>query len=323
MAAKRSRTTERVLYGIGEWYGKSFVNLSAEERRFYAQLQQIQPKRLRPVQACIPRSDDEVTMPCTKEGGVCSLRLYRREGENGSVSPAAGLAGDPCTTCPFRFYERQQVFNWIGNTILGHEHPLVVGEVGFLEREEPSVDIQDDKPLREDVGRIDHVLVHPDLQHLQWCALEMQAVYFSGEKMSKDFTALLDHPDEHLPFPAGRRHPDYRSSGPKRLMPQLQIKVPTLRRWGKKMCVLVDRSFFHSLGKMDGVREVSNCDIAWFVVRYSEDETGFHLLPDFVHFTTLERAVEGLTAGNPVSLPMFEERIRRKLARHLGGQPVE
>ncbi len=31
--------------------------------------------------------------------------------------------------------------------------------------------------------------------------------------------------------------------------------------------------------------------------------------------TTLERAVEGLTAGTPVSLQVFEDRIRAKMQR--------
>jgi hypothetical protein len=96
-------------------------------------------------------------------------------------------------------------------------------------------------------------------------------------------------------------------------MPQLQIKVPTLRRWGKKMAVVVDRNFFDALGKMDGVRDVPSCDIAWFVVRYDENEGEAVLTPDFVRLTTLERAVEGLTGGDPVTLEVFEARIREKL----------
>jgi hypothetical protein len=98
-------------------------------------------------------------------------------------------------------------------------------------------------------------------------------------------------------------------------MPQLQVKVPTLRRWGKKMAVLVDRPFFDALGAMGVVKSVSNCDIVWFVVRYEETSSGAVLRPDFVRLTTLERAVEGLTGGNPVSLDLFESRIREKIAR--------
>jgi hypothetical protein len=33
-----------------------------------------------------------------------------------------------------------------------------------------------------------------------------------------------------------------------------------------------DEGFFGALGKMDEVKHVSNCDIAWFVVRYSEKD---------------------------------------------------
>jgi hypothetical protein len=96
-------------------------------------------------------------------------------------------------------------------------------------------------------------------------------------------------------------------------MPQLQIKVPTLRRWGKKMAVVVDRNFFDALGKMADVKDVPSCDIAWFVVKYEETDRDAILAPDFVRLTTLERAVEGLTGGDPVTLEVFEARIREKL----------
>jgi len=95
----------------------------------------------------------------------------------------------------------------------------------------------------------------------------------------------------------------------------LQIKVPTLRRWGRKMAVIVDRNFFDAMGEMDRVGDMSNCDIAWFVVKYREDATEAVLEPDFVQFTTLERAVEGLTGGVPVSLGEFELRIKTKLQK--------
>ena len=216
--------------------------------------------------------------------------------------------------CPSRFYQDHRVFRWIGETILGCPEPLTVGEVGFLEREEDANAGREEHTGRKEVGRIDHVLVHPETGALSWCALEMQAVYFSGAAMSREFEMLLAAKSDTLPFPAGRRHPDYRSSGPKRLMPQLQIKVPTLRRWGKKMGVVVDRSFYEALGRVEEVEDLSSCDIAWFVVRYDEEENGeYRLVPDLVHLTTLERAVEGLTAGHPVTLSTFEERIREKL----------
>ena len=150
-----------------------------------------------------------------------------------------------------------------------------------------------------------------------WCALEIQAVYFSGPSMREEFRRIRADEHESPPFPGRIRRPDYRSSGPKRLMPQPQIKVPTLRRWGKKMAVVVDRNFFESLGDMEEVDDLSSGDIAWFTIDFEEDDTGrqFRLVRDSVHITTLERAIEGLTGGSPVTLVEFENAIRSKLTQ--------
>ena len=292
-------------FGIGEWYGKSFATMTAEERHEAAS------HALGPaVPLCPPRCYGGNTVHCTKKGGVCSLRMY--VSENGSVLPASGALAKLRTTCPNRFEESGTIFAWIGDVILGHNAPVVVSEIGFLERDRTD-EADSSSPLgRDDVGRIDHVLVHPDADVLTWCALEIQAVYFSGPAMNSDFRAIAANSGDGIPFPMQVRRPDYRSSGPKRLMPQLQIKVPALRRWGKKMAVLVDESFYEALGKMDDVAHVSNCDIAWFIVRYDEIAGRFQLVPHKIKLTTLERAVEGLTAGMAVSLETFEQRVKAK-----------
>src|SRR5208337_725997 len=101
---------------------------------------------------------------------------------------------------------------------------------------------------------------------------------------------------------------------PKRLMPQLQIKVPTISRWGKKMAVVIDRAFWDSLGVMREVRDLSNCEIVWFVVSFAPAKDGrFSLTRGATHFTTLVNAVEGLTGGTPMSLERFESQIRDRL----------
>lgn len=292
----------RSRFGIGEWYGKLFVSISPEERNSLAKIQ-AKKKKERPTQICPFRTTAAGEVPCNKEGGVCSIRLYEQDPTTGSVTVAQGRRGSLVTTCPQRFKENRVIYKWIGQKLLGHPDPLIVGEVGFLEQDSGG-------NSSEDVGRIDNVLVRPHSDPMLWCALEIQAVYFSGTAMGREFKFLETSKGQEVPFPVANRRPDYRSSGPKRL----QIKVPTLRRWGKKMAVVVDRSFFEALGAMDEVRDVSNCDIAWFVVAY-EVETGRAILkPDFVRLTTLERAVEGLTGGDPVSVGVFEERIHQKLA---------
>lgn len=313
MAKKTKDLTPR--FGIGEWFGKVLTRMDSAERRYYA-LEVLKDKKLRDAQLC-PFQTRKADAKCTKDGGVCSLRLYthRVDEKTGRATgeAASGPQGQLRATCPYRFHEAFDVFHWVGETILGDRDPKLVGEVGFLEASATT-----DAASGDDVGRIDMVLVSNkpvDGAPMEWCALEIQAVYFSGDAMRGEFRAFADESVKWVIFPAGRRRPDYRSSAPKRLMPQLQIKVPTLRRWGKKMAVVVDRAFFDSVGEMDNVSDLSNADIAWFIVRFEEvpgSKSG-RLVRDEVRFTTLERSVDGLTGGKPVPKSVFEERIFGKL----------
>jgi len=299
---KRSGSASAGRFGIGEWFGRLVDGLSEAER---GRLCEAARKKAGHAECPFRPAEDDVPAVCNKEGGVCSLRFYEQTGQGGVV-PASRFGALLDTTCPNRFLEGDVVVRWVGDTILGCNRPMIVSEVGFL---------RGDGGAGKDVGRIDCVLIDPGRSDLSWCALEYQAVYFSGDKMGPEYEALASHRGAGVPFPVGRHRPDYRSSGPKRLMPQLQIKVPTLRRWGKKMAVVVDRAFFGQLSKMEGVADISNADIAWFVVNYREERGRAFLVPDFVHYTTLERAVDGLTAGLPLSLDEFEAGIRAKLPK--------
>lgn len=293
-------------FSIAEWYGHPLETLSGDERRRLAQRQFLKKK-------------DRLALPCPfrpgtncwKESGVCTLRLYRLDKETGVVEPVEGPLGELRTTCPSRFEEDGMIYRWVGEKMLDCPDVQVLGQVGFLDP--PLVEDGSRKSDRE-VGRIDNILFVPASRPFSWCALEIQSVYFQGEAMSNEFVLLRDQVGDVLPFPAKSHRPDYRSSGPKRLMAQLLVKVPTLRRWGKKMAVLVDRGFFAAMGNMRPVSHISNCDVAWFVVGYEKTETGsFKLAPSDLYLTTLEDSVEGLTAGVPASLDVFEQRILNKL----------
>ena len=295
-------------FGIGEWYGMSLLKMSPAERTKLAQMHVNEDPSLKNI-SCPFRSTIEEVVPCTKAGGICSLRLY--EEKVGTVKAVEGVVGYLRATCPNRFQQETLMYDWVSEVVLQARSAAVISEIGFLQR--PS---GDDLTQKEDsVGRIDEVLLIPGSDPLQWCALEVQAVYFSGPGMKAEFNNIFSCTGSEIPFPSAIRRPDYRSSGPKRLMPQLQIKVPTLRRWGKKMAVVVDRNFFEALGKMEGENDISNCDVAWFVIGYDETTVPVKLTRDFVRFTTLERAVEGLTGGTPVTLSEFEKRITEKVAR--------
>jgi len=282
-------------YGAAEIFGRAVAALEpAELRAFAGASNRAVPCPFTPQQAV-----------CHKKGGVCSLGLFKRDAEG-----AVTLEHPPVATCPSRFHEGNKVFEWVSELLLGTRNARVVSEVSFLMAEEEQLDTEDE------VGRIDNVLVTTEGDRLKWCALETQAVYFSGGSMESDFAQMRDWAGLGLPFPTRQRRPDFRSSGPKRLMPQLQTKVPTLRRWGTKMAVVVDRAFFESFGEMRRARFLSNADIVWFVLDYGRPVSGrYCLMPHEAVFTTLEHAVEGLTGGTPVSLEQFEDSIRLKLAR--------
>lgn len=345
-------------HGIGEWYGAVLRNLPVGQRNARGHNPRQFPqegKWLCPFTVSFPpaapRRGRLPNFECTKPGGVCSLRSFYSRPNTKGVEVATGF-GPLTSTCPYRFVQDGTVFNHIALDVLGAAPGQFsyVKEIGFLQRvaspmlyperwfgmlgldaagEEaapaPEVDDAAGQPAAiddpENVGRIDTLLVDAN-DPSNWCAVELQAVYFSGKAMPPDIAALRGqtapvgaNAPPPLPLPVGLRRPDFRSSGPKRLLPQLQIKVPALRRWGKKMAVVVDAPFFNSLGPMEDAGHISNSDIVWCVVDYGETEEGT-IAPlrvcGTVH-TTLESAIVGLTAGQPVTKPLFEERIRAKL----------
>ena len=145
-------------FGIGEWYGRSFTGLTRDERQGYAADSGSHQ--------CPFRMGGGM---CTKKGGVCSFRSYEDIG--GVAVPVAGTEGGVRVLCPRRFEEGMTIFEWVGKTILDTPTPDIATEIGFLRAEDG----------KTHVGRIDMVLARqePSTGILDWCALEIQAVYFS------------------------------------------------------------------------------------------------------------------------------------------------
>jgi len=198
----KRRTEPSLRYGIGEWFGELLATMPSGKIASCAR----SAKLSKPDLPCPFRRRGTYSPICNKRGGVCSVRLYRR------IEDGSALAHDSrlVTLCPQRFWEGDLVFKQIAARILDCSNPILVKEVGFLKGENG-----------DEVGRIDSVLVVPDMSPLQWCSVEIQAVYFSGQKMGLEFEELSNFRDHKIPFPSVIRRPDFRSSGPKRLMPQL------------------------------------------------------------------------------------------------------
>ena len=265
-------------YTIAEWFGASFTDLSVEQRQELARaaLQRTSPP---------PCPFQRGTPPCGKRGGVCSIR-----------------AGDrlPVITCPRRFDDKNILPLWLGR-IVGFSDPFLAREVPFMRSPNTG------RPA----GRIDLVVSSDDQAH-SWYGLEIQAVYFSGSGMNADFEMLLTATDQHPSEPTAVRRPDWHSSSAKRLMPQLQIKAPTLRRWGTKLAVAVDRPFFEALGgpSTKASQDLNDGDVIWLIPGINEK---YELRECHWEILSLEESNDKLLSAKTVKRHEFEQSLKSKL----------
>lgn len=222
--------------------------------------------------------------------------------------------GEPVIVCPSRFEEDKLLVRWLAE-IVGFEpgEAMVAREVPFMEGTETN----------KAAGKIDLVVAKSSNGGLAWHGLEIHAVYFSGEGMQSEFESLGDE-QPTPPFPNAIRRPDWRSSSAKRLMPQLQIKAPTLRRWGSKIAVAVDRPFFDSIGGPSPApsRDLNDSDVIWLVPELVPDGERNRLVRGHWEVLTLEQSGEKLLAARTVRREAFEQTLRAKL-RPLGALGTE
>lgn len=316
-------------YGIAEWFGRDITTLTPQERQEFGQtaIRREETGELSPPPSCPFLSAVIPGSKCSKAGGVCSIRKYARS-EDGLGVPVE--RDKIVTVCPVRFLqplsEGDTLFLWIAEKMLGISNATVVKETPFLRKilavptvvgsEDADTDDGEDDDKKR-AGRIDWLLVNPETMEsseLDWCAVETQSLYFSGKKMRLEFEAYAAAPSPVL-FPIGFRRPDYRSSGPKRLSPQLDVKVPVLRNWGKKVAVLIDRYFYDRMGILDDAfprakndeERRDNAEVVWFVVDFDED---LHLRRSNVVFTTLDGSRKALEAAEPLSKADFTRALK-------------
>ncbi len=286
-------------YGIAEWYGYSFLNLSPSSRSRLAGIALSNRPDKRP---CCPFQ--EGTPPCSKKGGICSLNSYA-PGEGGMI--ACPPQGSPVIVCPKRFNENHVIVRWLADIVdFPQDDVMLAKEVPFMQGTETG------RPA----GKIDLVIARGSNERWAWYGLEIQAVYFSGPGMQSEFSELARSMQPTPPFPSETRRPDWRSSSAKRLMPQLQIKVPTLRRWGSKMAVAVDRPFFEAIGgpSSNPSHDLGDGDIIWLVPEMAQRDNGtYRLTRGHWEVLTLEDSRKKLLAAHTVRRDDFETTLRNKL----------
>ncbi len=280
-------------YGIAEWYGQSFRDLDLVQRQALARIARNDTAEPPPCPFQHQRS-------CNKRGGVCSLQRVQWEAPDRMGPPM----GPRVVTCPHRFGEAALVVRWLAE-IVGFDPAAmqIAREVPFMQAVA--------NPDRA-AGRIDLVLAQMGDDVLDWYGLETQAVYFSGSGMGSEFARLDQDIQPQPPFPDRVRRPDWRSSSAKRLMPQLQIKVPTLRRWGKKLAVAVDRAFFDALGGPSAapVHDLNEGEVLWLVPMI--DAEG-QLTRGHWEMLSLEASSQKLLAAETIRRLKFEQALRARL----------
>lgn len=134
--------------------------------------------------------------------------------------------------------------------------------------------------------------------------------------MPSEFERLLSDDGAEPPFPNAIRRPDWRSSSAKRLMPQLLIKAPTVRRWGTKIAVAVDKPFFAEMGgPSHRVRQdLGDGDIIWMIPELRRDPADrYRLTRGHWEVLTLEESCERLLAAETIRQDAFERALAGRL----------
>lgn len=275
-------------YGIAEWYGQPFTDLSPARRSGFASLA-LGDTRSQP-----PCPFQEGHPPCSRSGGVCSIQRYADDdGRIGSPD------GPPVSTCPRRFEESQLLVHWLAE-IAGFDggEAMVAREVPFMRFAEPTLNL---------------VLARTANGWLNWHALDVQSASISGAGMYSQFESLRDDRHARAPFPDADRQPDWASV---RATLLLKTGVKTrLLRWSQQTAVAVDRPFFDAIGgpSPSFSRDLGDGDIVWLVPEIARTEEGFALARGHWEVLTLEASGEKLLAAETVKREAFEEALRARL----------
>ncbi len=226
---------------------------------------------------------------CTKDKkkdplGICSL-----------------TDGDHVTSlCPHRFVQDQRIFSEAARITWGDGVRVVpVPEVKILREE------------GRKIGKVDFLIAKLDDQNkpVDFAALEVQAVYFSGNALRP---AMNEYLRTKLLPPDESRRPDYRSSAQKRLMPQLRIKVPVFRRWGKRFFVVVDDLFFKALPKFRTVAP-ANTEITWLSFPISRVGDDYSIREPQVFYSVWDDVLDALREGEAPEPQEIIQELQRKM----------
>lgn len=228
--------------------------------------------------------------------GVCSL----------------GMGSDVTIVCPSRFNESGRVFKDAATLAFGKGSQVVVLPEYKLLTVSSEVEAKDKK-----IGKVDFMLgklINGCI--VDFAALEIQAVYSSGGGVGDAFQHYLA---TSFAGQEGDLGVDFRSSAQKRLVPQLRLKVPIFRRWGKKFFVAIDSTFFSALPNF-GSTSSGNSEVTWLAYPVEKTLSGPLALGDpSIYFTEWSKVESALEEGSPPDGP---EEVISELQPRISGNKI-
>ena len=217
-------------------------------------------------------------------------------------------------TCPIRFRQAWLIAEDAANFLFGKKaNWTTLTEVRLADN------------LGKSAGNIDVVLAsyNDGGQVLDFGALEIQAVYISGN-IRQPFKYYMKDPKKHAQMDWTKRpnypRPDYLSSSRKRLAPQLMFKGGILNQWNKKICVALNKSFFHTLPELTQVRR-EDADIAWLIydLKLDNKTNKYNLSRDKEVFTKFEDSLLKITQTQSGDINRFIKLLQSKVDKKLNG----
>jgi hypothetical protein len=241
----------RIQFSIAEISGRLLSTLTLEERSLL-------------------REDHEITCPfdnktCKKRDHVCSIQRYR-EPDDIFLSESSPLVA----ICPRRLRQDNKVYNAIAS-LFGNERFVCHPEFAM------SYSHKKNRLAKSELCKLDFLFASLSLV----VAVEVQTVYFSGDSMASDI-ALIAESREPFLKPVGNRHPDFKSSGQKRLWPQIECEWNLLRQsdLNSKLAIVMDSTFFNTLPFDPENIDLRNAEIVWVVVNLIEHDHKVELMTE-------------------------------------------
>lgn len=211
--------------------------------------------------------------------------------------------------CPVRFLEQNRIFRDAGWLAFGNGVKIAAfPEVRILKIEGENG--ENDRKI----GKVDFLLGQiVDGEVIDFAALEVQAVYISGTSVRPNFDEFLATQGPSNSYAPVDRRPDFRSSAQKRLVPQLQLKVPVFRRWGKKFFVVVDSQFFSALPGFPRTSS-SNSELTWLSYPVEKAGLDFKMKDPDIVYSHWDDVANALREGEPPEPEEILAELQEKLS---------